>query len=131
MLPSLLDMSPIRITGVPISLANFKKEAVQFSYLHDAAGRRINIFGRNRLNGVDDNQIGSCIFYMGKNLFQRGFTGYQQIVIFWVRNTDGPKLELAGTFFTGYVENSFVGKPQHRLEYQSRFSGCPVLLQSG
>ena len=68
---------------------------------------------------------------MGKNLFQRGFTGYQQIVIFRVRNADGPKFELAGTFFTGYVEDSFVGKPQHRLEYQSRFSDARFSSNQG
>lgn len=68
---------------------------------------------------------------MGKNLFQRGFTGYQQIVIFRVRNAYGPKFELAGTFFTRYVEDSFVGKPQYRLEYQSRFSDARFSSNQG
>ena len=49
------------------------------THLGDATGRRFDVFRRNGLYGIDDDSIGTGIFDMNINLFQRSFANDKAI----------------------------------------------------
>ena len=109
----------------------FQQRSRTLPYLHDAAGRRINVFRRDGLDGVDDDQVGGRILDVGKNLFQRGLTRNQQVVVVGMGDTDRAELQLAGTFFSRYIQDSFMGEAEYGLQDQGRFSNTGFAANQG
>ena len=104
-------------------LGEFQYRRRTFAYLYDTSRRRIDVFGRDGLDGVDDDQVGGRILYMGENLFQRGLAGNQQIpAVFGMRDTVGTQLELADAFLSRNIEHLLSGKPEYGLKHQSRLT---------
>ena len=85
-----------------------------FPYLGDASRRRFKGFGRNRLYGVDDDDVRADVLDMDVNLFQGSFA-YDEAITGSTCQAVGTQFQLAGTFFAGDVEDAFFRYAEYGL----------------
>ena len=85
-----------------------------FPYLGDASRRRFKGFGRNRLYGVDDDDVRADVLDMDVNLFQGSFA-HDEAITGSTCQTVGTQFQLTGTFFAGDVEDTFLRYTEYGL----------------
>ena len=74
----------------------------------------------DRLDRVDDHQIGRLLRDLGEDIFEVRFAVHQTSV---VRNADalGPHLDLVWRLFTRYIQRFQIGSLQGQLQAEGRF----------
>ena len=83
-------------------------------YLGNASRRRFKGFGRNRLYGVDDDDVRADVLDVDVNLFQGSFA-YDEAITGSTCQTVGTQFQLAGAFFAGDVEDAFLRYAEYGL----------------
>ena len=85
-----------------------------FPYLGNTPRRRFKGFGRNRLYGVDDDDVRADVLDMDVNLFQGSFA-HDEAITGSTCQTVGTQFQLTGTFFAGDVEDTFLRYTEYGL----------------
>ena len=91
-----------------------------FTYLHQASRRRVDVFRKDGLDGVDDDQVGAGVLDVDVDLLQ-GCLAHDEAIGCLIGDAVGPQFQLAGTFFARHIKHLLVVQFQHRLEDEGGF----------
>ena len=92
------------------------------------AGRRLDQFGGDGLDGVDNHQLGLYVLDVGKDVFQRCLADDETVGRI-MTDAVGTQLQLSGTLLTRHIEDAPFGHAQDGLQHQRRLSDAGLTTQ--
>ena len=108
--------------GRPVLFGKAEDGGAAFSHLRDAAGRRLDQFREDGLDGVDDNQVGLDGAGLIQDVFQVGLAQDVERIGRYGAEAVGAEFQLLATLLARDVEDAHGRKFQDGLEHEGGFA---------